>query len=1095
MRNLKSLIASIVFLLLVVPFNLFGINKNDTRMMSEPAISANHIAFVYAEDLWLADLDGSNPHRLTIDKGVESNPVFSPDGNFIAFNAEYDGNTDVFLIPVNGGIPIRLTWHPDADIVKGFTNDGANVLFASRRSVFTGRYTQLFTVPVTGGFPTKLEIPNAWQASYSPDGKSMAYTPIREASAQWKNYRGGTISTIWLFSFEDHSIVEIPKPEGGCNDTDPMWIGNKVYFKSDRNGEYNLFSYDVNSKAILQLTEYSDFPIIKATKGNDNIIFEQAGYLHTFDVISSTATKLKIGIATDLLELRARYVKGGNYIRSASISPSGSRAVFDFRGDILTLPAEKGDARNLTLTTGAHEKYPEWSPDGKNIAYFSDESGEYELHIKAQDGKSDAKTFQLTGSGFYANIHWSPDSKKISFVDNGRNLYVFDIASGSMKKIDSDELYVPGPFRELFGDWSSDSKWISYDKVLESNFKQVFLYSVDQAKSYPVSDGLSDATEPVFDPSGKYIYFFASTDAGPVVNWFDQSTADMEMTYSIYLATLRKDILSPLAKESDEEEVKVEKADADEKKPEKKSKKGDPKDAKEDKDLKIDLDGLQHRIIALDIKAGNYSQLGAIKEGEILYVSRSMDNPRVGSLNKYDLKKRKDSEVMNVDFYVLSANNTKMLYMNHGKFGITDAGQKPKPGEGILNTESMQVKIDPVKEWPNIFNEAWRINRDFFYDPGMHGADWPAMKIKYAQFLPDLTCRNDLNRLMQWMCSELSVGHHRMSGRGEMLNRPNRVPGGLLGVDYNINNNRYQFAKIYGGLNWNPNLRSPLTEPGINAKEGDYLLAVNGNDLTADKNIYSFFESTANKIVELTIGSNPNYSDSRVVKVVPLTNESALRNRDWVEGNLKKVQEATNGQVAYVYVPNTAGAGHEYFKRYFFPQAKKKAIIVDERFNGGGLLADYYIDILLRPYQANWNFRYGKDLKSPSASIQGPKVMLIDETAGSGGDMLPFMFRKFKVGTLVGKRTWGGLVGVLGFPEFIDGASVTAPNVAIWTEDGFIIENVGVAPDIKVEQLPSEVIKGNDPQLNKAIEIIMKELESNPPKDPVRPPYPVKSRK
>jgi len=573
MKKIKITFFAIIFLVLFVQINLFGIEPEDTRMMSQPAISTNHIAFIYAEDLWLANSDGSNPHRLTIDKGRESNSVFSPDGKLIAFSAEYDGNTDVFVVPVTGGVPKRLTWHPGNDIVKGFTNDGNSVLFASQRSVFTRRYLQLFTVPVTGGFPTKLEIPNAWQASYSPDGKSMAYTPIYEVFNQWKNYRGGTISTIWIFSFEDHSVVKVPQPKEGCNDTDPMWIGNTIYFRSDRNGEFNLFSYDISLKSVKQLTKFDDFPIIKASKGSGKIIFEQAGYLHTFDINSSTSKKLIIGIATDLLELRPRFVKGANYIRTASISPSGARVVFDFRGDIITLPAEKGDPRNLTLTPGAHEKYPAWSPDGKNIAYFSDASGEYKLHIKPQDGKGTAKTYKLSGTGFYAYIHWSPDSKKISFVDNGRNLYLFDIAAGSMKEIDADELYIPGAFRDLFGDWSSDSKWIVYNKVTETHFKRMYLYSVEQGKFFAITDGLSDASAPVFDPSGKYIYFLASTDAGPVVNWFDQSTIDMEMTSSIYLVTLRKDIISPLAKESDEEEAEKEEESADSKKSDKKGEK------------------------------------------------------------------------------------------------------------------------------------------------------------------------------------------------------------------------------------------------------------------------------------------------------------------------------------------------------------------------------------------------------------------------------------------------------------------------------------------------------------------------------------------
>jgi tricorn protease len=448
--------------------------------------------------------------------------------------------------------------------------------------------------------------------------------------------------------------------------------------------------------------------------------------------------------------------------------------------------------------------------------------------------------------------------------------------------------------------------------------------------------------------------------------------------------------------------------------------------------------------------------------------------------------------VMEMDAYTISSDGKKMLYVKSNNWGTTNAGEKNEPGKGAMNTEAIQVMIEPRSEWPQIFDEAWRVNRDYFYDPGMHGANWAAMKKKYAAFLPDLACRSDLNTLIQWMCSELVAGHHRLTNNGDVLQNPERIGGGLLGADYSVDKNRYRIKKIYGGLNWNPNLRSPLTEPGVNAKEGDYILAVNGNNVTAADDLYRFFENTAGKIVELTIGPSPDNTGSRVVKVVPVANEGALRNRDWVEGNLRKVNEATKGQVAYVYVPNTAALGHEYFKRYFFPQANKKAIIVDERFNGGGQLADYYIDILQRPYQAHWNMRYGKDLKSPSASIQGPKVMIIDETAGSGGDMLPWMFRKFKVGTLVGKRTWGGLVGILGFPEFIDGGGVTAPNVAIWTKDGFVVENEGVAPDIEVEQWPADIIRGRDPQLEKAIEIALKELEKNPQEDPKRPPYPNK---
>ncbi|SDW39390.1 tricorn protease [Hydrobacter penzbergensis] len=1079
MQLRKHLLGLGVCLLLVLPVSLFAIDTHNTRMLSQPAISANHIAFIYAEDLWVANLDGSQPRRLTVDEGIESNPVFSPDGKLIAFSAQYDGNTDVFVVPVEGGVPKRLTWHPGIDIVRGFTPDGKNVLFISKRAVFTNRYAQLFTVPVTGGYPTQLEIPNAFHATYSPDGKFMAYTPIAEAFRQWKHYRGGTISTISIFSFANKSVVKIPQPEEGCNDTEPMWIEDKIYFLSDRNGEFNLYAYTIASKEIKQLTAYKDFPIIHASAGNGKIVFEQAGYLHHFDLAANAPKDITVGIATDLLELRQRFAKGGRYIRSADISPSGNRAVFDFRGEIMTVPAEKGDARNITETDNAHEKYPAWSPDGKSIAYFSDASGEYTLHIKPQDGSGTARALKLNGTGFYANIHWSPDSKKICFADNGRNLYLLDVASGNQQKIDADELYVPGAFREQFGDWSPDSKWLVYTKVTGTFFKKAILYSVDQNKSFPVTDGLSDVSEPIFDRGGKYLFFFASTDAGPVVNWFDQSNNDTRSTNSIYLLTLQKETISPFAKESDEETKGQDTAKAGKKTTE---------------TFRIDLDGIQERTIDIPLKAGNYHGLGMGKEGELLYVVYGYDGA-AGMLHKYDIKKRKDNEVMELDGYIIAADGKKMLYNKSGAWGIAPTGDKPEPGKGMLNTADLQVKFDPLAEWPQIFDEAWRINRDYFYDPGMHGVDWAATKKKYAQFLPDLSCRSDLNTLIQWMCSELAIGHHRLTAFGERRMNPAVVNGGLLGADFAIANNRYQLKKIYGGLNWNPNLRSPLTEPGVNAKTGEYILAVNGKDVTATENIFQFFEATAGKIVTLTIGPNPDYTGSRTVKVVPVENETDLRNRDWVEGNLKKVEEATKGQVAYVYVPNTAGLGFEYFKRYFFPQANKKAIIIDERFNGGGQLADYYIDILQRPLQAYWHTRYGNDLKSPSASIQGPKVMLIDETAGSGGDMLPWMFRKFKVGTLVGKRTWGGLVGILGFPEFMDGGGVTAPNVGIWTKDGFVVENVGVAPDIEVEQTPSEVIKGNDPQLQKAIEVAMKELQQHPQEAPQRPPFPVKVKK
>lgn len=1062
-----------------------SIDQEDTRLLSKPAISDSRIAFIYAEDLWVADRDGSNPRRLTIDEGIETNPVFSPDGSLIAFNAEYDGNTDVYIVPAAGGIPDRLTWHPSADLVRDFTPDGSRVLFASRRNTFTNRYHEFFEVPVDGGQVEELEIPNGFWASYSSDRNHMAYTPLYDAFNQWKNYRGGTASRIWVYDTEDHSVVEIPKPEGGSNDSRPQWMDDKVYFRSDRKGEFNLFSYDVASEEVIQLTEYEEFPVLDLAAGEGELIFEQAGYLHTYDPSSGEVSRLQIGIATDLLELRPRYVDGEEYIRSAAVSPTGARVVMDFRGEVVTVPGKKGDVRNISSSPGAHEQDPVWSPDGKSIAYFSDESGEYQLFIQNQNEEGTIRKFDLDGTGFYAHPEWSPDSRKISYVDNGRNLYVIDTESGNIKRIAADDRYVPGAFRNLFGDWSHDSRWITYTVITETSFEQAFVYSLPEDRSWPLTDGFSSVSSPEFDPSGKYLYMLSSTDAGPVVNWFDQSNQDMEMSSSIFLVTLQQEVESPFARENDVEKIKQA-----EQEQERKKKNEEDNRQTAAPELEIDFKDIELRIVDVPVPPGIYRNLESPKEGQLYYLSYPPHQPNGGSLHKYDLSERKDQELMPASRYEISANGEMVLYLSEGQWGLAELEKINERWN--LETGDIQVKIDPVAEWANIFHEAWRVNRDYFYDPGMHGVDWDAAKQKYEPFLADLAVRSDLYRVMEWMFSELGVGHHRFSGRGDRLHEPEEIKGGLLGADFTITDNRHRITKIYGGLNWTPELRSPLTEPGVNVNEGDYILAVNGQEVTGEDNLYRFFENTAGKIVNLTVSPDNSFRNSRKEKVTPVENEWALRNRDWIEGNIRTVHEATDGKVAYVYVPNTTSTGHEYFKRYFFPQADKDAIIIDERFNGGGQLADYYIDILRKPEQAYWNFRYGQDLKSPSASIQGPKVMLIDETAGSGGDYLPWMFRKFDLGTIVGKRTWGGLVGVLGSPEFIDGGSVTAPNLAFYNEEGFRIENEGVPPDVEVEQWPEEVIRGNDPQLQKAIEIALKQLEQNPPKKIETPPYPIR---
>lgn len=1076
----------------------FGIDASDTRLLTQPAVGKTRIAFHYANDLWTAALDGTDVRRLTSDRGVEANAAFSPDGEWIAFTAGYDGNADVFIVSALGGVPRRLTWHPGADTVQGFTPDGKKVLFTSARSVFTGRYQQLFTVPVEGGFPEQLPIPNAFRGVFSPDGKRIATNPLSDSFLQWKHYRGGTHSVVWIINLADLSYEKIPQPEGRSNDPGPMWIGDNVYFRSDRDGEFNIYVYDPRTKAVKAVTHHQDFPVLNASAGAGKIIYEQAGYLHLLDPDSGVSTRLRIGLATDAPELRERTARGTRWIRQGDISPSGARAVFEFRGEIVTVPAEKGDFRNLTRTTGAHERSPVWSPDGKSIACFSDTSGEYTLEVRPQDGKGPARSYRLSGAGFYESPVWSPDGLRIAYNDQARTFFVLDLTTGAVKKLGAD-YQLGGP--ESPSAWSPDGKWLAYTLGTASYYQRIFVYSVERDQSFPVTDGLSDAFHPVFDAAGKYLLFLASTNSGPVNQWFDLSKFDSRRTSSIYVVALAKDTPNILARESDEEKGGAERSEPGPGRKETAAP-GSPASAKAAvSPVAIDFEGLDRRIIPLPLPAGSYRSLTAGEAGQVYYLENPPDigSPAAsagGLLHRYDFKIRRDEVILTgVTGIALSFDRKKILYTTPNQSFIANLQPKPAPGQGRLNVDDIGVRVVPREEWVQIYREAWRINRDYFYADNMHGADWEDVRKKYEVFLPHLSCRADLNRVIQWMCSELGVGHHRVGG-GDSLVENRGLPGGLLGADYAVENGRYRIKKIYGGLNWNPELRSPLTEPGLEAAEGDYLLEVDGRELKAPAdNLHAALENTAGKFVELRIGPSPDGRGSRIVRAIPLASEAALRNRDWVEGNLRKVDKATGGRVAYVYVPNTSSQGFEYFKRYFYPQADREAIIVDERFNGGGLIADYYIDHLKRPLISYWNMRYGADFKTPGASIQGPKVMLIDETAGSGGDLLPWMFRKFKLGPLVGKRTWGGLVGTLGFPILMDGGSVTAPNLAIWTEDGWVVENEGVPPDIEVEQDPAAVAAGGDPQLERAIKIIMEELAKSPVKKPARPPYPIRGNR
>jgi tricorn protease len=1082
---------------------------NGPTLFQQPAINKTHIVFVYAGDLWIVAREGGEAQRLTTGVGIETEPHFSPDGSTIAFTGEYDGNTDVYTIPVTGGVPKRLTFHPGPDRAVGWTPDGKKVLFASSRNSTSG-YSRLFTIGVEGGgLPTEIPLPIASFGSFSADGSSIAYEPLSQWQPDWKRYKGGQTMPIWIARLSDSSRVELPR--NNSNDRYEMWVGDKIYFLSNRAGAVTLFAYDTKSKKVDQLVKNDGLDFKSASAGPGAIVYEQFGTIHLYDLGSGKARLVNINVSSDQLSVRPHFEKVGTRISHAAISPTGARAVFEARGEIISVPAEKGDPRNLTNTTNVMERDPAWSPDGRWIAYFSDESGEYALHIEDQKGTGDVKKIKLPPN-FYYSPTWSPDSKKIAISDHQMFLWYIDIDKGTPVKIDANPIGAnDGVLRPR---WSPDSKWITYAKQLPNLLRAIFIYSLENGKTNQITDGLSDARFPVFDGSGKYLYFTASTNLGPQISFADLSGIAHQSTRSVYAVVLRNDAPSPLAPESDEEKVQPDAKASDkpaadqaaEKKPEGNQPPpgaAGPPAKKAPEPVRIDFEGIDQRTVALPIPARNYIDV-EVGKANLIYIVEAPPNiidsfgPASFTVHKYDLDKRKlDKALDGISAFIVSANGEKVLYRQGPNWLIGSAatlGQPAPPGSpaapNTLKTADMEVRVDPQAEWKQMYHEIWRGERDFFYDPNLHGLDLAATERQYEPYLNAVAHRADLNYLFTEMLNNLTIGH--MFIRGGDQPRPNFVPGGLLGCDYQIENGRYRFTRVYNGENWNPQLRAPLTQPGVNVKAGEYLLAVNGRELTSADNVYQAFESKANKQVIIKVGPNADGSQSREVTVVPVASENGLRNLAWIEGNRRKVDQLSQGKLAYIYMPDTANGGYINFNRYFFAQTNKQGAVIDERFNGGGLLADYVVQELSRQMLSYIHYRYGgQDVPVPAGAIYGPKAMLINEMAGSGGDAMPWYFRKMNIGPLIGKRTWGGLVASFAPPPLMDGGSATAPDAAIYGLKGeWEVENNGVPPDIEVEMDPAAWRQGHDPQLERAIEYLMAELKKNPPQKPKLPAFP-----
>jgi tricorn protease len=1023
-----------------------------------------------------------------VNKDVEFEPSISPDGKWVAFSGNYDGNVDVYVISAAGGEPKRLTWHPSQEIVRGW--NGNKIVFASSRASFSGRFLRLFEVDAVTGMETMLALPEAHQGSFSADGKYIAYIKNPDPSEKagvyrpFKLYRGGSMPEVWIFNTSNNETEKIPA--GNANNTRPVWIGNSIYFLSDRdNKNTNVYKYDIATKKIDKLTAYTDYAVKSLYSNGKELSYEQAGKIFLLDPFAGQPKQVPININNDVPAARPHYVNAASAIRSYNISPTGVRAVFEARGEIFTLPLEKGDLRNLTNSAAANDRSPAWSPDGKYIAYFSDESGEYQLLLKDQKGQQPAIAIKLNAEDFYYNPVWSPDSKKIVFSNKHLQLFYIDINEKKAVKIDEDTY--DRPDASFDAGWSPDSKWILYNKKLKNNLRAILVYDLTTGKSTQLTDGRSEAGNPSFSRDGKYIFFTASTNYGRSVGWLDMSSYEVNPTNNIYAIVLSKNAASLLVPESDEEAVKadtVAKAPAAD--PKAVSEKPKPESAI--KPVVIDIEGIQQRIVALPLPTGNYSNLSGLADGKLYYITATTAGET--TLNSYDITKRK-SEAMadNISDYTISADGKKLLYLAAGAYGIAATGGKIIPGTGKLNTTDFKTLVDPKKEWKQMFDELWRIERDFFYVENMHGANWKAIKAKYEKFLPYVGHRDDLNYLFHDMMAELVIGHNYV-GAGDYP-EPVIVNTGLLGADYEISNGMYRFKKIYSGLNWNPSFRAPLTQPGIAVKEGDYLVAVNGLPLDAGTNLYSLFQNTTGKQTRISVNSEAALKGAKEFIVLPVGNEGNLRLMDWVEGNRKKVDELSGGRVAYVYMPNTGGDGYTFFNRYYFSQLEKDAVIIDDRFNGGGSAADYVIDLLSRTVVNYWKNRDGEIMKTPEGVIDGPKAMITNEYAASGGDLMPYMFKQKQLGTLVGKRTLGILVGIYNYPVLMDGGTMTAPRLGIFSKDGkWVVENEGITPDVEVEMTPKDVIAGKDPQLEKTVEVLMKKLtphkDIKAPKDPVR---------
>ncbi|MCB1052896.1 MAG: PD40 domain-containing protein [Acidobacteria bacterium] len=1065
----------------------------EARLFRFPDVSQDHITFVYAGDIWIVSKSGGLATRLSTPAGEESFPRFSPDGKTIAFTGNYDGNSDIYLLPTAGGIPQRLTHHPMGDRVLDWHPNGQSVLFASSMASGKQRFNQLYLAPVNGGMPQKLDLPYGEFGSFSADGETLAYMPVSRDFRTWKRYRGGSTTDIWLYNLKSHASKNITTTDS--NDSQPMWHGATLYFLSDRdeNKRSNIWSYNTQSGETKQLTFYKEFDIHFPAIGPNEIVYENGGNLYLLDLASGQSKQVNVSVQIDQANLKPRRISAAENITSGDISPSGNRVVIEARGELFSAPKENGVTLNLTQTSGVAERFPVWSPDGKDIAYFSDQSGEYELTIRPANGKGDAKTVTQLGPGFRYNPTWSPDSKKIVFIDQAMKIHVFNRSTGATQQIDQMMYQFHGGLSNFSFSWSPDSRWVAYQMDQELGNAAIALYDTQTQKKHQVTAGFNGDFNPSFDPDGKYLYFATNRHFQPAYSDFDNSFIYPNST-QLAVITLKADEASPIAPKNDVEEAKAEEPKKDEAKKGKKDKDEKAEDEKP-KVTAIDLANMEGRMALLPPEPGNLGQLHAVS-GKLLYVRR----PNTGSAEKdavlqfYDLEEREEKTIFSgLDGYAVSADGKKVLVLAKGKLAVLDIAPEQKL-EKTVPTDGLVLDLDPMAEWQQIFTDAWRLERDFFYDPNMHGVNWNTMRERYGALIPYCASRFDVNFVIGELIAELNCSHTYRGG-GDQENGK-RMNVGLLGADFSLENGAFKIAKIIKAAPWDSEVRSALDAAGLKVKEGDFLIAVNGQKLDPAKDIWAAFQGLAGQTVALTLSATADGKAPWDILVEPMdiNQDTRLRNLAWIESNRQKVDKATNGKVGYIFVPSTGIDGQDELVRMFYGQYGKDGLIIDERFNNGGQIPDRFVELLNRPIRNFWGVRDGKDWQWPPVAHAGAKVMLINEWSGSGGDCFPYYFRQSGLGPLIGTTTWGGLIGISGAPGLIDGGGVTVPTFSIYAPEGqWVVENQGVKPDIEVEDDPALMWNGGDPQLERAIEEVQKQLAAHPPVRGKKPAYPNRS--